>query len=341
MPTVPSTPAEIIAQLPSSFAKAKDSGDVLFFPSTVHKHSEFGVEWEITLCPALQNKPPLPIPHFDAAADAKLANGGKKFDPFAPPYVPNLHIGELKDEQEGDEYVILFNKFSVVPQHILLVTKEFHSQTSPLLPPDLVQTYRLIAAAREAGKKFFAFYNCGDNSGASQPHKHLQLIPTIEDGPPIEKLARKTPIETLDRPFSLQSLPYANHVRRLPTHLPTVSLEEQEPILSRAFLSLLDLALSTYRRDPASDDQKHNITLSYNVILTLEHMHIIPRKAETHTLAETGENLSINAMGFAGCLLVKSEREFEAVVKESVGTILENVGCKSIHEQQCEGACSM
>ena len=66
--------------------------------------------------------------------------------------------------------ILQFNKFSVVPQHFLLVTKgwisrcikettyltmhmiEFHSQTSPLLPPDLVQTYRLIAAAREAGK---------------------------------------------------------------------------------------------------------------------------------------------------------------------------------------------
>ena len=36
----------------------------------------------------------------------------------------------------------------------------------------------------------------GDNSGASQPHKHLQLIPTGEDGPPIEKVARTTAIET-------------------------------------------------------------------------------------------------------------------------------------------------
>ena len=42
--SVPNTPADIIAQLQSSFDKAKESGDVLFFPSTVHKHSEFGVE---------------------------------------------------------------------------------------------------------------------------------------------------------------------------------------------------------------------------------------------------------------------------------------------------------
>jgi hypothetical protein len=41
---VPNTPADVIAQLPASFAKAKESGDLLFFPSTVHKHSECGVE---------------------------------------------------------------------------------------------------------------------------------------------------------------------------------------------------------------------------------------------------------------------------------------------------------
>jgi sulfate adenylyltransferase (ADP) / ATP adenylyltransferase len=108
-------------------------------------------------------------------------------------------------------------------------------------------------------------------------------------------------------------------------------------------MDLLDLALSTFRRDPPPDasDAPSKTTLSYNVILTLEHMHIIPRKAETYTLSETGDKLSINSMGFAGCLLVKSGAEFGAVVKESIGKILSDIGCKSIHEQQCEGACSL
>lgn len=52
----------------------------------------------------------MPTPHFDADADAKhaqLSAEGRTFDPFAPPYVPNLYIGELKDEEEGDEYAVL------------------------------------------------------------------------------------------------------------------------------------------------------------------------------------------------------------------------------------------
>ena len=31
----------------------------------------------------------------------------KKKDPFAPPYVEKLHVGDLIDEVEGDEYVVL------------------------------------------------------------------------------------------------------------------------------------------------------------------------------------------------------------------------------------------
>lgn len=41
----------------------------------------------------------------------------------------------------------------------------------------------------------------GNLSGASQPHKHLQLIPVEDDGPPIERLARKARIDFPGRPL--------------------------------------------------------------------------------------------------------------------------------------------
>ena len=133
-------------------------------------------------------------------------------------------------------------------------------------------------------------------------------------------------------PFSLSTLPYANHIRRLPSSLSTLSASELEPILADAFLSLLDLAIQTVRHDP----QYPAGTPSYNVVLTLEHMHVVPRRAETHTLAGTGEALSVNALGFAGMLLVKSERELEAVRAEGVTRILRGVGLESAHEAQTD-----
>ncbi len=46
------------------------------------------------------------------------------------------------------------------------------------------------------------FISGGDLSGASQPHKHLQLIPIEDNGPPVEVLARRTVIETLGMYFA-------------------------------------------------------------------------------------------------------------------------------------------
>jgi ATP adenylyltransferase len=339
------SPSIIISSIPKAFDKALSQGDLFFFPSTTHVHRDekLRIEFEIRTCPALQKKPTLPTPHFDPNITSQDElppqdhNGGRS-DPLAPPYVPNLHVGDLKDEY-GNEYVVLLNKYSVIPHHFLLVTKEFKSQTSPLMPPELAQIYMLLVAARTANTPFFAFYNCGDHSGASQPHKHIQFIPIEGDGPPIERLARTVKLESADKPFSLTSLPYANHVFRLPQISTSTPPSELEQTLATIFLSLVDLVISTIRHDPTYPAGRP----SYNVILTLEHMHLIPRKHETAPVrmgeadSETVERLSVNALGFAGMLLAKNEGELEAIKKEGVGSILRSVGLESVHDVQVAG----
>ncbi|EIN11713.1 ATP adenylyltransferase [Punctularia strigosozonata HHB-11173 SS5] len=324
------SPAEIVSRIPANYLKAHASGDLFFYDSDVHTHREdAGIEFEIRLCPALQKKPKEPSVHFDPKVDGS----GKKPDPFAPPYIPNLYVGELRDEEEGQEYVVLLNKFCVVPEHFLLVTKDHQSQTAPLLPPDLVQTYLLLEASRRAGKPVFAFYNCGDVSGASQHHKHLQFMPSDFNGPPIEQLAGEAKVESPGRPFSLSQLPYANHIRRLPPALSSMPPQEMEQTLSEAFFTLLDLVISTVRHDPSYPAGSP----SYNVILTSEHMYLFPRKFEDYRLPETGEKISVNALGFAGMMLVKSDGELEAVKKVGILNILKAVGVTSVHDVQVEG----
>lgn len=39
-----SSPAEIITRIPTQFAKAKQDGDLFFYPSTVHSHTEIGID---------------------------------------------------------------------------------------------------------------------------------------------------------------------------------------------------------------------------------------------------------------------------------------------------------
>ena len=110
----------------------------------------------------------------------------------------------------------------------------------------------------------------------------------------------------------------------------SASKEDLEDILGQAYISLLDLVISTIRSDTTYPSSRP----SYNVFMTLEHLHLIPRRQEEHILVETGEKLSVNSLGFAGMLLVKSERELEAVTKEGVSAILMDVGMKSVLDQQ-------
>jgi len=135
-----------------------------------------------------------------------------------------------------------------------------------------------------------------------------------------------------DKPFSLTALPYANHVYRFPMQLSSSPPEKIEQTLSKAFLSLLDLSISTIRHDPTYPPGKP----SYNVLITLEHMHLIPRRREVYILPETGA-LPINSLGFAGMLLVRNNEELEAVVKEGFGKILHGVGLESVHDEQVAG----
>ncbi|KAJ8077213.1 bifunctional AP-4-A phosphorylase/ADP sulfurylase [Marasmius tenuissimus] len=328
-------PPEVIAKIPSQYEQALDAGDLFFFPSTVHTHSESGIEYEIRLCLALQKKPTLPSPHFDTKeAPVKTDDASKPNDPFAPPYNNGLFVGYLRDARyDEEEYVVLLNKYCVVKEHTLLVTKEFRSQSSPPTPDDLVNAYALLAAARKKHKNMIAFYNCGELSGASQAHKHLQLIEVEDDGPPIEVIAQQINLETPDKPFSISRLPYANHVYRFPSNLYSSRPEEVERILTQAFVSLLDLAISSIRYDSEYPQGK----TSYNVILTLNHIHVIPRCTDEYTLSSTGGTLNINSLGYAGMLLVKSEEELEAVKQEGISKILRATGLENVHDKQVSG----
>ena len=79
----------------------------------------------------------------------------------------------------------MLNKFPVIPNHFILATKENKRQTHVLEQDDLEATYACLKAWEEGvpsgtgtGRgRLFAFFNSGDYSGASQPHRHLQFLP--------------------------------------------------------------------------------------------------------------------------------------------------------------------
>ena len=91
-------------------------------------------------------------------------------NPFLPPE-PALTVGPI-----SDTHVCVLNKFNVVDLHLLFVTCAYEDQQEPLTLADFDALCRGL-------QEFdgLAFYNSGPTSGASQPHRHLQLVRPCRD----------------------------------------------------------------------------------------------------------------------------------------------------------------
>ncbi|KAI5284768.1 bifunctional AP-4-A phosphorylase/ADP sulfurylase, partial [Ascosphaera aggregata] len=116
---------------------------------------------------------------------------GKRNNPFENP-AEELFISDVP--LTLPHHFLILNKFPIIPEHFILATKQYKPQTHYLEQSDLEVTYAIIKAWENEGKaeqvdeedgnmkvkqasRLFAFFNSGDNSGASQPHRHVQFLP--------------------------------------------------------------------------------------------------------------------------------------------------------------------
>lgn len=98
----------------------------------------------------------------------------------------------------------MLNKFAVVAEHFILATWAFRPQTQVLAAADLAAAMAYIRAYADTDGGLFAF-NAGAHSGASQPHRHLRLLPVARmrdglDGGGWDVLAAR-PAMLADAPF--------------------------------------------------------------------------------------------------------------------------------------------
>lgn len=70
-------------------------------------------------------------------------------------------------------HYLLFNRYPVIPDHIVIVSDgPFLSQYEFLDLPDMIALWTCVV-----GMDGLGFYNAGDESGASQPRRHVQFVP--------------------------------------------------------------------------------------------------------------------------------------------------------------------
>ncbi|MCX4029226.1 phosphorylase [Endozoicomonas sp. SM1973] len=91
--------------------------------------------------------------------------GNKSSNPFLP-YEPDMYVGDA-----GEFHVCLLNKFPVLSPHLLICTREFVPQTQLLTLADFEAWLLGFTEPDVVG-----FYNGGEIAGASQMHRHMQLV---------------------------------------------------------------------------------------------------------------------------------------------------------------------
>ena len=207
---------------------------------------------------------------------------------------PPLTVGDVTATHVG-----VLNKYPVVAHHLLLVTKAAVPQEAALDRDD----FRAIAHCL-AEVDGLVFYNGGREAGASQPHKHLQLVPL-----PLDAGAWAAPIEAIFDSWAaignvnrLLQLPFRNAFSLLD------GFDDEEGAADRleelyaaqlAAIGVLDLDA------PRAANDEPLRPAPYNLLVTRRWMLVVPRSRERFG------TISVNALGFAGSLFVRDEEEMQ------------------------------
>lgn len=234
---------------------------------------EAGFSWLIHLAPSLARKA--------NEAPRKESSG---HDPFLD-YEEDLFVGDI-----SATHLCLLNKYNVFAHHILIVTRQFEAQETWLTEQDFAA---LAFCLQEIDG--LAFYNSGKLAGASQPHKHLQLVPLplAPGGPPL-------PVAPLwETAVYQQSI---GHIPQLPFRHALAHLRRADAAaLYQTYRALMRHLGLMPQAKPAGE-----VCLApYNLLATRSHMQIVPRVQEDY------RGIPVNALGFAGSLLARNKADLQ------------------------------
>ncbi len=267
-------------------------GAIQSIPTTSETIEHNGVRFQVRIITALARK-----------GEAKGARPGA--NPFLP-YDPDLFVADI-----SSTHLALLNKFNVVEHHLLIVTRTFEEQEALLAVEDFEALLACLAEIDGLG-----FYNAGTIAGASQPHKHLQLVPlppaSTEPRIPVEPLLCSARVTGFTG--TVPGLPFLHAYAPMEPCWVEHPAEGAAPLLERYLIMLETVGLLPRRT--VDHPQR---PAPYNLLVTREWMLLVPRSVECF------EGISINALGFAGALLVKGAEELQVLKTHGPMTALKTV----------------
>ncbi|HXX63231.1 MAG TPA: DUF4922 domain-containing protein [Bacteroidota bacterium] len=211
---------------------------------------------------------------------------GKNANVFLPPE-DDLVVASITDTHQA-----ILNKFNVMERHLLIITRHFEDQDTLLNLKDLEALWLCMAEYDGLG-----FYNGGREAGASQQHKHLQMVPL-----PMAPVGPSVPIEPLlaeaGDPGLVPGFPFLHAFVRLDRDLvsnPGRAAQETFKLYS-AMLKRVGMTA------PAETGLIRQ-SMPYCLLVTREWMMLVPRSREHF------EDISFNSLAFAGSLYVRDGRQ--------------------------------
>ncbi len=279
---------------------AKSCGALQFLPTENEFVEQGGVNFLVRVLPHLVRKD-----EAKKKQDKATAASGKEFNPFLP-YEEDLFVADI-----SETHLCLLNKFSIIDHHLLIVTRSFEEQETWLTLQDFEAMWACLAEIDG-----LAFYNGGKTAGASQRHKHLQLVPLplVQQGPTI-------PIEPI-----LGSALFQGSVGIIPSFPFVHAIAKLDPNWGKSPATAASSTLSCYHNllravglisdNPVSGERQSG---AYNLIATRSWMLLVPRAFECFS------EISVNSLGFAGTLVVRSQQQMKLLKDTGPMTVLKSV----------------
>ena len=236
--------------------------------------------------------------------ETKTKITGKSFNPFLP-YEQALFVTDI-----SATHLCLLNKFNVVDRHLLIVTREFEHQETWLTLQDFEALWACLQEIDGLG-----FYNGGEKAGASQPHKHLQLVPF-----PLVPSGENLPISPLISHVRWQgnigTIPHFNfkHILMKFPFQSNLEIEEKAGITLDLYHYLLNQVGILHHGENRGKQAD-----AYNLLATREWLLIVARSQGEF------QSIGVNSLGFAGTFFVRDRDELTLLKKLTPLKILENV----------------
>ncbi len=232
------------------------------------------------------------IRELDITKFKKNTSIGPKINPFKP--WDNI----LEIDSIGKYHQLILNKYPVQLGHILLITNEWKEQNGWIDIKDW-------EAIKEVNKDTTGlwFFNSGPLAGASQPHRHIQLL-------------RRDQSE-LSCPREKWILDFDNVNYKNQRFCNNIILKKFSKTLNKENIHQIykDLSYKLGLGEPEIDKKPR---YPYNLIFTNRWMLLIKRKTDNL------HGISINALGFAGYILVTKKSNINYLKKFGPEKLLEN-----------------